>query len=72
MIHTVEAIIDSHGHVRLLTKVHVKELRRALVTVLDEPPVVPSETAFITEAALCTDWNRPEEDVAWSHLQARE
>jgi len=28
-----------------------------------------SETALLSEQALSTDWNRPEEDTAWSHLQ---
>ncbi len=27
------------------------------------------ETALISEQALAEDWNRPEEDAAWSHLQ---
>lgn len=28
-----------------------------------------SETALLSEQALAEDWNRPEEDAAWSHLQ---
>jgi len=28
-----------------------------------------SETALLSEPALADDWNRPEEDVAWSHLR---
>jgi hypothetical protein len=44
--------------------------RRALVTILDEEPgVYPNETALLSEAALAEDWNRPEEDAAWSYLQ---
>ena len=27
------------------------------------------EVALLAEAALAADWNRPEEDAAWSHLQ---
>ncbi len=68
MIQTVEAVVDGQGRVRLLSPVHVEGLRRALVTVLDEAPEVPGETALLAEAAL-VDWNRPEEDAAWSHLQ---
>jgi hypothetical protein len=42
----------------------------ALVTILDEAhPVVSAETALLSEPALAADWNRPEEDAAWSHLQ---
>jgi hypothetical protein len=28
-----------------------------------------TEVAILSEAALAEDWNRPEEDRAWSHLQ---
>jgi hypothetical protein len=29
-----------------------------------------SETALLSEHALAQDWNRPEEDEAWAHLQS--
>jgi hypothetical protein len=69
MIQTVEAIVDSAGRVQLLGELHVSSPRRALVTVLEEPAAVPGEAALLGEAALAADWLRPEEDVAWSHLQ---
>lgn len=28
-----------------------------------------AKTALLSEAALAEDWNRPEEDEAWKHLQ---
>ncbi len=28
-----------------------------------------AETAVLSEAALAAEWNRPEEEEAWSHLQ---
>ena len=69
MIQTVEAVIDEQGAVRLLWPVHLPVARRALVTILEEQPVAPiAETALLSEPAL-QDWNRPEEDAAWSHLQ---
>jgi len=70
MIRTVEAVIDEHGNVQLLEPVHLPAARRALVTILEERPGagVP-ESALLSEAALAEDWNRPEEDEAWSHLQ---
>lgn len=68
MIQTVEAVVEAGGRVRLLGTVDVTSPQRALVTVLDEPAAVPGETALLAEAAL-SDWNRPEEDAAWSHLQ---
>lgn len=71
MIRTVEAVIDEHGVVRLLEDVHLPATRRALVTILeDEPAERTGETALLSEAALAEDWNRPEEDEAWSHLQS--
>jgi hypothetical protein len=39
--------------------------------ILEEKPVISvSETALLSEAALAADWNRPEEDAAWLHLQS--
>ena len=71
MIQTVEAIIDEKGNVRLLEPVQLPAARRALVTVLDEYPTIQiSETALLSEQSLAEDWNRPEEDEAWSHLQS--
>jgi hypothetical protein len=68
MIQTVEAILGTDGSVHLLGEISIPRARRAFVTVLDEPPAA-SETALISEASLAVDWNRPEEDAAWSHLQ---
>jgi hypothetical protein len=70
MIQTVEAVVDDQGRVRLLGPVQVQGLKRALVTILDEPAGgAPGEATLLAEAALAVDWNRPEEDAAWSHLQ---
>ena len=69
MIRTVEAVIDEYGHARLLEPVHPATARRAFVTILDEHPATGiSESALLTEA-LAEDWNRPEEDETWAHLQ---
>ena len=71
MIQTIEALIDEAGNVRLLETVKVKGQRRALVTILEEEPVVEvAETALLSEKVLSEDWNRSEEDAAWSHLQS--
>ena len=69
MIRTVEAFMDENGAVHLLEEVDVPNARRALVTILEEPAVQASETALLSQAALAEDWNRSEEDDAWSHLQ---
>lgn len=70
MMRTVKAVIDEHGNVRVLEPVQLPGARQALVTILEERPIdgVP-ETALLSEDALGEDWNRPEEDEAWSHLQ---
>jgi hypothetical protein len=70
MIKTVEAVIDEQGRVRLLEPVAMARSRRALVTILEEEPAPdPHEIACLSEKALAEDWNRPEEEAAWSHLQ---
>ena len=71
MIQTVEAIMDEHGGVRLLQPVQVTGTHRVLVTILDEQPAPGAhENALLSEQAFAKDWNRPEEDAAWSHLQS--
>jgi hypothetical protein len=69
MIRTFEAVIDKQGHVRLLERVRLRKARRALVTILEDESAAACETALLSEPALAKDWNRPEEDAAWSHLQ---
>ena len=69
MIQTIEAMIDEQGRIRLLGAVNLAGPRRVLVTILEEPAATPGEAALLAEAALAQDWNRPEEDAAWSHLQ---
>jgi hypothetical protein len=70
MIKTIEAIVDENGRVQLLEEIRLPASRRALVTILEEEiSTDPGEIALLSEPALATDWNRPEEDAAWSHLQ---
>ncbi len=73
MIQTVEAVIDEQGKVQLLQNVRLPQSHRALVTILEETPTaaVP-ETALLSEAALAEDWNKAEEDEAWSYLQSEQ
>lgn len=68
MLRAVEAIIDEHGNVRLLEEIALPTSRRAIVTILEETPLI-EEITLLSEVALLEDWNRPEEDEAWSHLQ---
>ncbi|MEA3351428.1 MAG: hypothetical protein U9Q82_12460 [Chloroflexota bacterium] len=67
---TIEATIDKKGSVLLQAPIRLPEMRRALVIILEEEPAfsIP-ETALLSEPVLSADWNRPEEDEAWLHLQ---
>lgn len=68
MLQTIEATIDEQGNVRLLQPIQLSRPRRAYVMILADERDIP-ETALLSEAALAEDWNRSEEDAAWSHLQ---
>ena len=69
MIQTIEAIVDERGAVRLLEPIQLDRRHRALVTILADEPSDAHEPALLSEASLAEDWNRPEEDAAWAHLQ---
>jgi hypothetical protein len=70
MIRTLEAVIDRAGNVRLLEPVQLPGSRRAFVMILDDSPSIDlHDAAILSEKALAEDWDRPEEDAAWSHLQ---
>jgi len=70
MIRTIEATIDQKGHISLSEPVKLSSSCRALVLILDEEPLIHvNEEALLSESALAEDWNRPEEDEAWQHLQ---
>lgn len=69
MLQTYEATVDEHGNIKPIEPVTLTTGQRILITVLSEPSLTVSETALLSEAALAEDWNRPEEDEAWTHLQ---
>jgi hypothetical protein len=69
MLQTFEAVIDEQGYIRLIEPVKLPVGRQVLVTILERPIINIPETALLSEPALAEDWNRPEEDEAWSHLQ---
>jgi hypothetical protein len=62
----LHAEVDSDGNIRPVEPIDLPAGSRVLVTVT--PDDMPSETALLSEAALGADWDRPEEDAAWSHL----
>jgi hypothetical protein len=71
MIRTVEATIETDGTIRLHESVSLSSPRRALVTILEEPASVAlaDEVTLLSQASLAEEWNRQEEDEAWSSLQ---
>ena len=69
MLTSIEATIEMDGEVRLKEPVRLAHPCRAIVTIVEEPAI--AETALLSEPVLAEDWNRPEEDAAWSHLQSR-
>ena len=69
MLQTIEAIIDKDGMLKLVEPVELPKSRRVLITILDEEPSDEIlNIASLSEPALAKDWERPEEDEAWSHL----
>ena len=67
MLKTVEATIEANGEIHLNEPLHLAHSCRAFVTIIEEPTV--PETALLSQPSLARDWERPEEDAAWSHLQ---
>jgi hypothetical protein len=69
MLQTIEGIIDQNGTLYLLEPMQWPKQRRVLITILkEEPNDELQDLALMSEVALARDWERPEEDAAWSHL----
>mgnify|MGYP001572076833 FL=1 len=69
MLQTIEAVIDEKGMLRILEPIKLPKLRRVIITILNEEPTEEAfNLALLSEATLATDWLRPEEEEAWSHL----
>jgi hypothetical protein len=62
---TIEAEVDEKGNIRPKEPVSLAPGSRVLITVLEPEGV---DTALLSEPSLAADWQRPEEDAAWSHL----
>ena len=69
MIEAIEATVDASGTVRLARPFRPVQPRRAIVTILDEPPAQAADGLLLSEPALAVDWLSSEEDAAWQHLQ---
>ena len=67
MLKAIEATIEADGKVHLSEPLRLKHSCRAIVTIIDEFDV--PEAALLSQQSLAQDWEKPEEDAAWSHLQ---
>lgn len=76
MLKTIEAVTDQNGMLRLLSPTKLPKSRRVIITLLDDeasdemtdPDRFRTSLALLSESALAKDWERKEEDEAWSHL----
>jgi len=59
---TIEAVIDENGAIELAEPIKLAGKHRALVTILDEPPIEHNETGLLSEYSLSRDWLQPGED----------
>lgn len=64
---SIPATVDPDGTVRLNQTVRLAHQAQAVVTIMIEDD--GSDLARLSERALGKDWNRTEEDQAWSVLQ---
>lgn len=71
MLKTVQAVLEKDGRLRLLENVELAHAQRVLVTFLESETDDTLDVALLSEPALTEDWNRPEEDEAWKHLQPK-
>ncbi|GAB4579578.1 MAG: hypothetical protein Fur0022_23160 [Anaerolineales bacterium] len=69
MLQTIEAMPDQNGNLKILDSIQLPKRRKVIITILNEEPSDELiNLALLSEAALAKDWERPEEDAAWSHL----
>ena len=66
-IEAAKSLIGSKLTVPVSERVKLRRKSKALLTILDVAAV--DEVTLLSEKAL-EDWNRPEEDKAWAHLQS--
>ena len=68
MSRKLKAVVEKDGSLRLLEDIELETGEQVLVTVHVAEPS-ENDTALLSEAALAQDWEREEEDEAWTHLQ---
>ena len=71
MLKSFRAIIEKGGKIKPIEEnITFNKSQKVLVTILDEEDndVNENEPAYLSEKALGEDWNKPEKDEAWEHL----
>ncbi len=68
----VQAHVDEDGHLRVdvptdLPKGNIKAV--LVLEGIDDLESCHMQTTLLSQQALAVDWERPEEDEAWKHLQ---
>ncbi|MBF0602328.1 MAG: hypothetical protein HQL07_01400 [Nitrospirae bacterium] len=71
MMRSYEAEIDASGRIQLSEPVQIRGPCHAVVTVLESPSEDETDKMLLrfSERSLSQDWEKPEEDEAWAHLQ---
>ncbi len=71
MLTQIKSTIDENGTVKLLQKITLEKPHHALITILQEESVEEDTFSLmaLSESSLATEWNSPEENEAWAHLQ---
>ena len=71
MMRSYEAEIDASGRIQLLEPVNLRGPCRAVVTILKSASEEDTDEELLqfAQSALSQDWEKPEEDEAWAHLQ---
>jgi hypothetical protein len=64
-----EAVVESDGRIRLNNPLHLAQGLRVLVAIPQTDLDTAVSVIALSEPALSVDWNKPEEDDAWAHLQ---
>ena len=72
MNRTFDAVVETDGQVRLLDQVRLIGPFKASVTLLEDARSLCGESAALSVRSLAVDWDRPEEDAAWAHLQSEQ
>ena len=67
MLKAIEATIETNGRIHLLEPVRLAHSCRAIVTIIEDLEI--PETALLSQQSLAQNWERPEENAAWAHLQ---